>query len=156
RPGVSTALALSGSAAQSKIQTYPGDADYFERVHIKAESREQACAILRDLMREKALSTFVGPTYRLWEVKFGIYPFDAMRDGAPVKKGGTVSWSPAEVQAGRVTVERDGQSADVQWSDLGSPETGWCKLDWIVADPVRRALANASNVLDVTWEAPDG
>ena len=29
-PGmVETALALSGSAAQSKIQTYPGDADYF-------------------------------------------------------------------------------------------------------------------------------
>ena len=37
-PGkVETALALSGSAAQSKIQTYPGDADYFERVNIIAE-----------------------------------------------------------------------------------------------------------------------
>src|SRR4030042_1449829 len=36
RPGVvETALALSGSAAQSKIQSYPGDCDYFERVHIK-------------------------------------------------------------------------------------------------------------------------
>ena len=34
-PGkVETALALSGSAAQSKIQTYPSDADYFERVNI--------------------------------------------------------------------------------------------------------------------------
>ena len=29
-------------------------------------------------------------------------------------------------------------------------------MDWIVADPARRALANASNVLDVTWEAPAG
>ena len=29
---VETALALSGSAAQSKIQTYPGDADFFERL----------------------------------------------------------------------------------------------------------------------------
>ena len=37
RPGVvETALALSGSAAQSKIQTYPGDADFFERVNIRA------------------------------------------------------------------------------------------------------------------------
>ena len=36
-PGVvETALALSGSAAQSKIQTYPGDCDYFERVNILA------------------------------------------------------------------------------------------------------------------------
>jgi hypothetical protein len=36
QPGVvETALALSGSAAQSRIQTYPGDCDYFERVNIK-------------------------------------------------------------------------------------------------------------------------
>ena len=27
--GVESALALSGSAAQSKIQTYPGDCDFF-------------------------------------------------------------------------------------------------------------------------------
>ena len=46
-PGVvETALALSGSAAQSKIQTYPGDADFFERVNIKAETRDEACRIL--------------------------------------------------------------------------------------------------------------
>ena len=46
-PGkVETALALSGSAAQSKIQTYPGDADYFERVNIIAESKTAACKIL--------------------------------------------------------------------------------------------------------------
>src|SRR5439155_17283288 len=34
KPGVQTALALSGSAAQSKIQSYPGDCDYFERINI--------------------------------------------------------------------------------------------------------------------------
>ena len=156
QPGVATALSLSGSAAQSKIQTYPGDADYFERVNIEAESRDRACQILRDLMREKALSTLVGPTYRLWEVKFGVYPFDAVRAGSPVKKGGTISWAPAEVQQGFVSVERDDETTAIQWADLGVPDTGWCKLDWIVADPTRRALANASNVLDVTWEAPDG
>ena len=156
RPGVATALALSGSAAQSKIQSYPGDCDFFERVHITAASRDAACAILRDLMREKAVATLVGPTYRLWEVKFGVYPFDAERNGDAVRKGATISWSPAEVQAGAVVVTRDGKTVEIPWSDLGVPETGWCKLDWIVADPVRRALANASNVLDVTWEAPDG
>ena len=53
-PGlVETALALSGSAAQSRIQTYPGDADYFERVNIKADTREEACRILGRIMREK-------------------------------------------------------------------------------------------------------
>ena len=35
-------------------------------------------------------------------------------------------------------------------------DPGWCKLDWVVADPLRGQLANASNMLDVTWEAPDG
>src|SRR5690606_33190289 len=33
---------------------------------------------------------------------------------------------------------------------------GWAKLDWVVADRQRRALSNASNVIDPTWEAPDG
>ncbi len=156
RPGVATALALSGSAAQSKIQSYPGDCDYFERVHITAASREEACAILRDLMREKALATMIGPTYRLWEVKFGVYPFDAERDGQVVRQGSTISWTPAEVSDGAILVTRDGEPLQIRWADLGSPDTGWCKLDWIVADPVRRAVANASNVLDVTFEAPDG
>jgi len=35
-------------------------------------------------------------------------------------------------------------------------DPGWCKLDWVVADSVRGSLANASNMLDVTWESPDG
>ena len=43
--GVQTALALSGSAAQSRIQRYPGDADFFERIHITAATREAACRI---------------------------------------------------------------------------------------------------------------
>ena len=49
---VETALALSGSAAQSKIQAFPGDADYFERVNIKADSREEACRILGQIMKQ--------------------------------------------------------------------------------------------------------
>ena len=56
-PGVvETALALSGSAAQSKIQSYPGDCDYFERINILAPTREEACEILARVMREKALN----------------------------------------------------------------------------------------------------
>ncbi|MGD8865260.1 MAG: hypothetical protein PVI81_06690, partial [Anaerolineales bacterium] len=43
----------------------------------------------------------------------------------------------------------------IHWNDV-SDDPGWCKLDWVVADPVRGQLANASNMLDVTWEAPDG
>ena len=74
-PGVvETALSLSGSAAQSKIQTFPGDCDFFERVNIIAPTRAEACDILARIMREKALSAIQGDTYRLIEVKFGSYP----------------------------------------------------------------------------------
>ncbi len=51
QPGVvETALALSGSSAQSKFQTYPGDCDYFERVNIIAPTKDEACRILAGLM----------------------------------------------------------------------------------------------------------
>jgi len=154
-PTVRTALALSGSAAQSKIQSFPGDCDFFERVNIAAPTRAEACRILGEEMRAKALATRLGPTFRLWEVKLGTWPFDAEVRGAPVRAGSPISWSPDEVEAGRIDAVRDGEAVTVTWEQAAT-EPGWCKLDWIVADPARRALANASNVLDVTWEAPDG
>jgi hypothetical protein len=43
----------------------------------------------------------------------------------------------------------------VNWLEIAL-DPGWCKLDWIVGDPVRDELVNVSNMLDVTWEAPDG
>jgi hypothetical protein len=157
QPGkVETALALSGSAAQSKIQTYPGDCDYFERVNIVAPSRQEACRMLAELMREKAISSAKGPTFQLIEVKFGSYPFDVVKDGRMIKAGSPISWKPDEIQAGRIEAFRpDGESVAIGWYEV-SPEPGWCKLDWVVADPIRKQLANASNMLDVTWEAPDG
>jgi len=154
-PEVRTALALSGSAAQSKIQAFPGDCDYFERVHIVAPTREAACEILAGCMRDKALGTRLGETFRLIEVKFGSYPEGIERDGQPVRAGTPVSWTPDEVVAGRMAVVRNGQPGHLTWQDA-TADPGWCKLDWIVADPARRALAYASNVLDVTWESPDG
>jgi hypothetical protein len=157
RPGtVETALALSGSSAQSKIQTYPGDADYFERVNILAPTREEACRILSDVMREKALSSLTGGYYQLIEVKFGSYPQAVVRGGREMAAGSPVSWSHTEVQAGKIAVETpEGKSFDLTWEDVAK-DPGWCKLDWVVMDPVRQELANASNMLDVTWEAPDG
>jgi hypothetical protein len=156
-PGVvETALALSGSAAQSKIQTYPGDADYFERVNIRAETREKACRILADIMRKKALSRVKGPTYQLIEVKFGSYPFDIVKDRRTIKAGSPIAWGPTEIEAGQIEgFTPAGKPAVVRWDDVAL-DPGWCKLDWVIADPNRHQLANASNMLDVTWEAPDG
>jgi len=156
-PGVvETALALSGSAAQSKIQTYPGDADYFERVNIKAPTREEACAILARIMRDKALSTAKGPTYQLIEVKFGSYPRAVVRNERPLPAGSAISWTPAEIEAGRIEAEdADGNPIIIAWDEVAG-DPGWCKLDWVVADSKRGQLVNASNMLDVTWDAPDG
>jgi len=157
QPGrIETALALSGSAAQSKIQTYPGDCDYFERVNIIAPSRLEACRILAEIMQAKVVDTLKGSTYQLIEVKFGSYKEDTVKNGVMNRKGTPISWAASEVVAGQFDgFSPEGKPIVVQW-DAVSEEPGWCKLDWVIADPQRGTLANASNMLDVTWEAPDG
>lgn len=153
---VETALALSGSAAQSKVQTYPGDCDYFERVNIKADTREAACRRLGEILRDKTLDSASGDTYRMVEVKLGNHPRDMVVDGRLHQRGSPISWTPDDVERGVLVGETpDGDPAQVTW-DEAAQDPGWCKLDWVVADPVRRQVANASNMLDVTWEAPDG
>ncbi|MBN2501784.1 MAG: hypothetical protein JXB38_13470 [Anaerolineales bacterium] len=157
QPGiVETALALSGSAAQSKIQTYPGDADYFERVNIKANTREEACSILGNIMRAKALDKFKGEDYQLIEAKLGSYPFEVIRDGYNIPAGSPIAWKAEEIKAGKLNAKTpDGKTVEILWENAAQ-NPGWCKLDWVVADLVRKSLVNASNMLDVTWEAPDG
>jgi hypothetical protein len=153
---VETALALSGSAAQSKVQLYPGDCDYFERVNIKAPSREAACRRLGEVMRNKALAALKGPDHQLIEVKWGTLHDEIVKDGKSLKHGAPLSWSPSEVKAGSFDAfTPDGRAVTIPWS-YGEADPGWCKLDWVVADPMRGQLSNASNMLDVTWEAPDG
>ncbi|MBN1248089.1 MAG: hypothetical protein JXC32_10560 [Anaerolineae bacterium] len=156
-PGVvETALALSGSAAQSKIQSYPSDADYFERVNIIAPTREEACRILGRIMREKALSTLKGEMYQLIEVKLGSYPCDFVRGQRTHTAGTPISWSADDVEAGKIEGAcPDGAPKTITWEEAAQ-EPGWCKLDWVIADPAEGTLGNASNMLDVTWEAPDG
>jgi len=153
---VRTALALSGSSAQSRIHAYPADADFFERIHITAPTRDDALRILADVVRDKALATMTAPTHRLWEVKFGTWDAEVTKDGKPCHKGNPVSWTPAEVIAGVMNVvAADGSTRTLTWTEAAQ-NPGWCKLDWVVADPIRGQLANASNVLDPTWEDADG
>jgi hypothetical protein len=156
-PGkVETALALSGSAAQSKIQRYPGDADFFERINIIADTKEDSFSILADIMREKVESTRKGETFEMIEIKFGSYPQDVKRGDNLIKSGSPISWKPQEVLAGKIEVQTtDGKPFSISWGEA-SQDPGWCKLDWVVADPVHGMLVNASNMLDVTWQSPDG
>ena len=155
-PNVLTALSISGSAAQSKINAFPADCDFFERINIQADTREAACAILADMIKEKALATASGPGHRLWEVKFGQHPAEGTKGGKPVGVKSPMSWTPDEIRADRMEVQlTDGSTAVYTWADA-TRDPGWCKLDWVISDKARGKVANASNVLDPTWEAPDG
>ncbi len=151
-----SALALSGSAAQSKIQSFPGDCDYFQRLNIKAATREEACRIMADLMRAAARRTYTGDAFQFLEGKLGSYPVDCVHGGQPRKHGSPISWTPAEIEAERIELTlADGTVQTLTWYEAAL-DPGWCKLDWVVTDPQRKSLSNASNVIDVTWEAPDG
>jgi len=154
-PQVESALAISGSAAQSKIQSFPGDCDYFQRLNIKAPTRDEACAIMARLMREKVIAFHRGDAYQFLEAKLGSYPFDGTHAGSPVRKGNPISWTYDEIVERQLEVEGPDGPAILRWDEVAL-DPGWCKLDWVVSDPERRQLSNASNVIDVTWEAPDG
>lgn len=152
---VEGALAMSGSSTQSKIQAFPGDGDFFQRLNIKAATRLEACQILAKVLRDNAIERASGPTYQFIEAKWSLWPFDCVHNGEAQKKGGPISWLPAEVFAGEMFVERDGERVRIGWDEL-CEEPGWCKLDWVAVDADSGGLANASNVIDPTWESPDG
>jgi len=156
RPGVQTALSLSGSAAQSRVQLFPGDADFFERVNLLAPTREEACALLADVIRQKALDNMQGPNYEFVEVKWGTLKEEIVRDGKTLQVGTPISWNAQEVQAGSFdTFRPDGQPLTIDWA-YGIQDPGWCKLDWVIAEPEKGRVVHASNMLDATWETPEG
>lgn len=156
RPNVETAIALSGSAAQSSVQTFPGDFDYFERVNIKASSREEACQVLGDIMKDKTLRSASGPGYQMIEVRFGTYRDRVIRSGKSIEPGASITWSPAEVEDGHIQVlADDGKPLVIDWN-YACQDPGWCKLDWVLVDPGQPRAVKASNMLDATWEDEEG
>lgn len=153
---VETALSLSGSAAQGKVQRYPGDLDYFERVNIIAKTKAEACKIIGEVMRKKALDKFYSPTYQLIEVKWGTWKENVKQQGKLIKAGAPISWNAEEVKSGYMMVQDEKEkSRKIEWA-YGEKDPGWCKIDWLIAEPEIGQIVNVSNMLDVTWEAPDG
>jgi hypothetical protein len=156
QPNVETAISLSGSAAQSRVQLFPGDADFFERVNIKAPTQEEACQLLSDIIRTKALTMLKGDNYELVEVRWGTFQQDVVRHGTAINLGMSVTWTAQEVQAGCFDVfTTTGDLMTIYW-DYGCQDPGWCKMDWVVAEPEKGRVVHVSNMLDVTWEAPHG
>ena len=153
---IETALALSGSTDQSNLQSYPGDVDFFQRVNILAVTQAEARRILEQAIRAKALKTFKGADYQLIEVHFGVYERDVIKHGQSIKAGTPIAWARHEIEAGQFEVVTPaGEQFIVTWSDAGR-DPGWCKMDWVVADPIRGQVCKASNMLDATIETSDG
>jgi len=155
-PNVESAIAIAGSSAQGKIQLFPGDADFFERVNLKAPDLAAARALLRDLLRLTALRALAEADIVLIEANFGVYPWPATHGGAAHAAGDSILWHPDEVLAGEIEVsDEHGAARLLRWDEVEAG-LGWSYVGWIVADPDAGRIALASNMLDATWEAPSG
>jgi len=153
---VASAIAISGSSAQSRVQLFPGDADFFERVNVRAPSAEQARVVVRDLIRQTALAADAEPDVVLIEVNVGVYPEDVMERGEPRTAGSSITWLPADIDAGAITVERSvGVPLTLRWDEVEAGP-GWNYIGAVVADGDAGRLLLASVMIDATWEHPDG
>jgi hypothetical protein len=156
REGVRSAMALAGSAAQSKFQLFPGDCDFFERVHIVAPTREDAVEVLAATMIESVARTFTNPHLQFVEMKLGLYPSSYSRDEEPVSQGSPISWSLADIDVRVVrVVDVTGESQRLRMHEVAL-DPGFVKLDWVFADRDKDRVVPVSKVIDATWEAPDG
>ena len=156
RPELESAISIAGSAAQGKVQVFPGDADFFERAHIHAETEEQAKDILREIMKATAERAAAQPDVVLLTVDVGAYPEAVVERGRKKKAGDSMDWNAAELAAGSKTAEAEaGGTRTYGWEDteVGS---GWLFLGWIVAERDEGRIALASNVIDASWEDPSG
>lgn len=155
-PNVESAISISGSSAQGKVQLFPGDCDFFERVNIHAPDAASAKKILRELLRATALRAFAEPDIVLVEANLGTYTQPVLERGQRRASGDPITWTPQDVANGYIRVaDVNGNELEVRW-DEAEVGKGWTYLGWIVADRERGRIALASNMLDVTWEAPDG
>jgi hypothetical protein len=155
-PQVESAIAISGSSAQGRVQLFPGDADFFERAHIRASDAEEAAVILRELMRSTALRAITEPDVVLVEVNLGVYREPVVERGRQRGAGDAITWSPADVVNGFITVEAtDGAPGSIAWDEV-AVAGGWVYLGWIVADRDEGRIALASNMIDATWEDETG
>jgi hypothetical protein len=155
-PALESAIAISGSSAQGRVQLFPGDADFFERAHIRAGSAAEAQAILRETMRATALRALAEPDVVLVEVNLGVYGEPVIERGSPRAAGDPITWTPADVAEGAMAVETpDGAPRTIEW-DTVEIGTGWVYLGWIVADRAEGRIALTSVMVDATWEDPAG
>lgn len=155
-PDVESAIAIAGSAAQGRVQLFPGDNDFFERVNIHATDMATAKKILREILRATALRAFGEADIVLVEVNLGAYTQPVRERGQKRGAGDPITWTPQDMTNGFIEVTAENGSAlKISWDDADAGK-GWTYIGWIVADRERGRIALASNMVDATWQAPDG
>jgi hypothetical protein len=154
-PAVESAIAISGSSAQGRVQLFPGDADFFERVHIRASSADEAQRILRTAMRDTALRALVEPDIVLVEANLGTYDEPVVERGRVHAAGDPITWAPDDVVEGAITVEGEGGTRTIVWDQV-EVGAGWVYLGWIVADRAAGRISLASVMIEATWEDDAG
>jgi hypothetical protein len=140
--GMESAISIAGSAAQGKVQVFPGDADFFERVHIHAGSEDEAKKMLRDMMRVSALRAAEQPDIVLLTADMGAYPEPVVERGRQKKAGDSIDWTTEEVARGSITVETEsGAERTFHWDDVEVARDG---STWAGSSPSARKVASRS------------
>jgi hypothetical protein len=155
-PGVRSAIALAGSAAQSRFQLFPGDCDFFERVHLHAPTRDEAIEKLAMSMIETVARAFPHPDLQFTEMLLGKHPVDGTRGDEVVHKGEPVRWKLVDLDARTINIDgADGETHTVRLIE-NAADVGFVKLDWVFADFDKQRIVAVSKVIDATWSKPDG
>ncbi|GMU78904.1 MAG: hypothetical protein AMXMBFR46_16970 [Acidimicrobiia bacterium] len=155
-PEIESAISISGSSAQGRIQLFPGDTDFFERVHIRAPDEASAHRILREAMHRTATRAFVEPDIVLVETNLGVYPEAVDERGRKKAAGDSIEWTPADVVARQITVTAaDGTPRTYHWDEV-ELTGGWLYFGWVAADRTAGRIVFTSNMIDATWEDDDG
>jgi hypothetical protein len=156
RPGTHSAIAIAGSAAQGLVQPFPGDCDFYERLHLDAADEGVARNLLASVLRETALRVMDAPDLVLIEVNMGAYPRAVVERGQPRAAGDSITWRPDDVQRGAIDVtDPEGRALTIAWDDVEAG-AAWTYVGALAVDPGASRLALASNMLDVTWGPPGG
>jgi len=156
-PGIDSAIAISGSSAQGRIQLFPGDTDFFERINIHATDEAAAHELLRDAIHRTAIRAFAEPDIVLVECNLGVYSEAVDERGRKKDVGDSIEWAPADVVAKEITVTAlaDGTPRTYRWDEV-TLAGGWLYFGWVAADRENGRIVFTSNMIDATWEDPDG
>jgi len=141
--GLQVALAVAGSVAQGRIQPFPADVDFFERVNILAPSATIARDRLADHVRACLGRTAAHPALAVEEVLFG-----------KTAGGRPRCWRRHDLPDVAALDAPDPQRLTA-WSDAAQ-DPGFVKLTWFLRDAALGGPIWLSKVIDATWQGPDG